>query len=208
MKYELGVYIPEDGILYSHRRENIKSYMMYTCKFLFVIFIIISKQFIFKINLFWEQFRQINETYRDIYQPNKEEISFVVPVYPMSSWKYKKKVNLSQRANKIHQLHQVFRHRLTVSAHRCWSACVVTAKAYEVKGWNTQRMIFFSVTEYIRMEGNCCREQQFLLFDSRSTHQRGGLYIEKCGPLRRAGKYVCDTWFLLSDKIDEFRVTF
>jgi hypothetical protein len=25
MKYELGCYIPEDGILHSHRRENIKS---------------------------------------------------------------------------------------------------------------------------------------------------------------------------------------
>jgi hypothetical protein len=26
VKYELGFYIPEDGILYSHRRGNIKSY--------------------------------------------------------------------------------------------------------------------------------------------------------------------------------------
>jgi hypothetical protein len=26
MKYELGVDIPEDGILHSHRRENFKSY--------------------------------------------------------------------------------------------------------------------------------------------------------------------------------------
>jgi hypothetical protein len=25
--YELGSYIPEDGILHSHRRENLKSYM-------------------------------------------------------------------------------------------------------------------------------------------------------------------------------------
>jgi hypothetical protein len=27
VKYELGFYIPEDGILHSHRRENLKSYM-------------------------------------------------------------------------------------------------------------------------------------------------------------------------------------
>jgi hypothetical protein len=26
VKYELGFYIPEDGILHSHRRENLKSY--------------------------------------------------------------------------------------------------------------------------------------------------------------------------------------
>jgi hypothetical protein len=26
VKYELGVYIPEDSILHSHRRENLKSY--------------------------------------------------------------------------------------------------------------------------------------------------------------------------------------
>jgi hypothetical protein len=27
VKYELGFYIPEDGILHSHRRENLKSYL-------------------------------------------------------------------------------------------------------------------------------------------------------------------------------------
>jgi hypothetical protein len=26
VKYELGFYIPEDGILHSHRREDMKSY--------------------------------------------------------------------------------------------------------------------------------------------------------------------------------------
>jgi hypothetical protein len=26
VRYELGVYIPEDGILHSHRRENLKAY--------------------------------------------------------------------------------------------------------------------------------------------------------------------------------------
>jgi hypothetical protein len=26
VKYELGFYIPDDGILHSHRRENLKSY--------------------------------------------------------------------------------------------------------------------------------------------------------------------------------------
>jgi hypothetical protein len=26
MKYELGFYIPEDGILHSHSRENLKPY--------------------------------------------------------------------------------------------------------------------------------------------------------------------------------------
>jgi hypothetical protein len=30
MKYELGFYIPEDGILDSHRRENLKSYTTLT----------------------------------------------------------------------------------------------------------------------------------------------------------------------------------
>jgi hypothetical protein len=27
VRYELGFYVPEDGILHSHRRENIKSYI-------------------------------------------------------------------------------------------------------------------------------------------------------------------------------------
>jgi hypothetical protein len=27
VKYEIGFYIPEDGILHSHRRDNIKSYI-------------------------------------------------------------------------------------------------------------------------------------------------------------------------------------
>jgi hypothetical protein len=30
VKYELGFYIPEDGILNSHRRENLKSYIALT----------------------------------------------------------------------------------------------------------------------------------------------------------------------------------
>jgi hypothetical protein len=30
VKYELGIYIPEDGILHSHRRENLKSYTVLT----------------------------------------------------------------------------------------------------------------------------------------------------------------------------------
>jgi hypothetical protein len=30
MKYELGFYIPEDDILHSNRRENLKSYMALT----------------------------------------------------------------------------------------------------------------------------------------------------------------------------------
>jgi hypothetical protein len=29
VKYELGFYIPEDGILYSHRRGNLKSYVTF-----------------------------------------------------------------------------------------------------------------------------------------------------------------------------------
>jgi hypothetical protein len=28
MRYELGLYIPEDAILHSHRRENLKSYIL------------------------------------------------------------------------------------------------------------------------------------------------------------------------------------
>jgi hypothetical protein len=28
VNYELGFYIPEDGILHSHRRENLKSYQL------------------------------------------------------------------------------------------------------------------------------------------------------------------------------------
>jgi hypothetical protein len=30
LKYELGFYIPEDGILHSHGRENFKSYIALT----------------------------------------------------------------------------------------------------------------------------------------------------------------------------------
>jgi hypothetical protein len=30
MRYELGVHIPEDGILHSHCRENLKSYIVLT----------------------------------------------------------------------------------------------------------------------------------------------------------------------------------
>jgi hypothetical protein len=30
MKYELGSYIPEDGIIHNHRRENLKSYIVLT----------------------------------------------------------------------------------------------------------------------------------------------------------------------------------
>jgi hypothetical protein len=30
LKYELGFFIPEDGILHSDRRENLKSYMALT----------------------------------------------------------------------------------------------------------------------------------------------------------------------------------
>jgi hypothetical protein len=28
VRYELGSYIPEDGIVHGHRRENLKSYML------------------------------------------------------------------------------------------------------------------------------------------------------------------------------------
>jgi hypothetical protein len=30
VKYELGFYIPKDGILHSHRRENLKPYIALT----------------------------------------------------------------------------------------------------------------------------------------------------------------------------------
>jgi hypothetical protein len=30
VKYELGFYIPEDGVLHSHGRENLKSYIALT----------------------------------------------------------------------------------------------------------------------------------------------------------------------------------
>jgi hypothetical protein len=30
VKYELRLYIPEDGILHIHRRENLKSYIAFT----------------------------------------------------------------------------------------------------------------------------------------------------------------------------------
>jgi hypothetical protein len=30
VKYELGFYIPEGGILHGHRRDNLKSYMVLT----------------------------------------------------------------------------------------------------------------------------------------------------------------------------------
>jgi hypothetical protein len=31
VRYELGFYIPEDDNLHSHRRENLKSYIVLTC---------------------------------------------------------------------------------------------------------------------------------------------------------------------------------
>jgi hypothetical protein len=34
VKYELGFYIPEDDILHSHRRENLKSYVLFSRFFL------------------------------------------------------------------------------------------------------------------------------------------------------------------------------
>jgi hypothetical protein len=33
MKYELDSYIPEDDILHSHRRENLKSYILFDCNY-------------------------------------------------------------------------------------------------------------------------------------------------------------------------------
>jgi hypothetical protein len=33
VKYELGFYIPEDGIILSHRRENLKYYIFGQCCF-------------------------------------------------------------------------------------------------------------------------------------------------------------------------------
>jgi hypothetical protein len=35
VRYELGFYIPEDAILRSHRRENLKSYIELTANFVF-----------------------------------------------------------------------------------------------------------------------------------------------------------------------------
>jgi hypothetical protein len=32
VKYELGFYIPEDGILHSHRREHLRSYRKYSVR--------------------------------------------------------------------------------------------------------------------------------------------------------------------------------
>jgi hypothetical protein len=34
VKYGLGLYIPDDRILHSHRRENLKPYMLVNCHFL------------------------------------------------------------------------------------------------------------------------------------------------------------------------------
>jgi hypothetical protein len=31
VKYEMGFYIPEDDVLHSHRRKNLKSYTQYEC---------------------------------------------------------------------------------------------------------------------------------------------------------------------------------
>jgi hypothetical protein len=39
VRYELGFYIPEDGILHSHRRENLKPYIVYVYKILFLAII-------------------------------------------------------------------------------------------------------------------------------------------------------------------------
>jgi hypothetical protein len=35
VKYELGLYIPEDDILHSHSRENLKSYLRFTFYLIF-----------------------------------------------------------------------------------------------------------------------------------------------------------------------------
>jgi hypothetical protein len=43
VSYELGFYIPEEGILHSHRRENLKSYILVLTKFL-VFLLQISRQ--------------------------------------------------------------------------------------------------------------------------------------------------------------------
>jgi hypothetical protein len=34
VRYEPGFFIPEDAILHSHRRENLKSYMFELCTFI------------------------------------------------------------------------------------------------------------------------------------------------------------------------------
>jgi hypothetical protein len=39
VKYELGFYIPEDGILHSHRRENLKSYILQCYRRIFFLFL-------------------------------------------------------------------------------------------------------------------------------------------------------------------------
>jgi hypothetical protein len=38
LRYELGFYIPEDDILRSHRRENLKSYCIKAYEFRFILF--------------------------------------------------------------------------------------------------------------------------------------------------------------------------
>jgi hypothetical protein len=42
VRYELGFYIPEDGILHSHRSENLRSYIALTGWALYPIFNLIS----------------------------------------------------------------------------------------------------------------------------------------------------------------------
>jgi hypothetical protein len=48
VRYELGFYIPEDGILHSHRHENLKSYM--AC---FVVVEVVTAV-IMDIAIFWD----------------------------------------------------------------------------------------------------------------------------------------------------------
>jgi hypothetical protein len=44
MRYELGIYIPEDGILHSHSRENLKFYLLCEIACLAMMDAIVSAQ--------------------------------------------------------------------------------------------------------------------------------------------------------------------
>jgi hypothetical protein len=56
VKYELGFYIPEDGILHSHRREILKSYLVRRPSLQLVLEILKTNYFLMNLGYIHEVF--------------------------------------------------------------------------------------------------------------------------------------------------------
>jgi hypothetical protein len=56
VRYELGVYIKEDGIIHSHRRVNLKSEVLQPCYQMFLpIRIMVQARYINTVTVVWAQ---------------------------------------------------------------------------------------------------------------------------------------------------------